>query len=357
MNKRAILALFIVSLMVLSAVVPALAQDDVTEIRILWYNDGNEGEVIRDLLDRFEADNPDISVELDTIAYGDLHNVLQAQVEAGGEEAPDIARITDTARFRPFFLDMTDNLADAGFWTENFAEPVLGSFRSGADDEGIYGFPTQFHRHGVPFINATAFEQAGVDIPADDASWDEWVAAATEVAEVTGIPYAVAIDRSGHRVWGPALSIGATFLNDDGSFTVDSDGFRQTAEMIIGWHSDEVTPAEVWVGSGDQYASATDFYVNGELVMYMTGTWQIQNFGENIGDSFDWRAIPNPTGDGGSTGILGGAVLASMNTTEHPEEVARVMDYLVQTDVLRRIHRPYPVHPRSHWRSKCWRRL
>ena len=29
-----------------------------TDLRITWYDDGNEGQVLRDLLDRFEADNP-----------------------------------------------------------------------------------------------------------------------------------------------------------------------------------------------------------------------------------------------------------------------------------------------------------
>jgi alpha-1,4-digalacturonate transport system substrate-binding protein len=33
---------------------PALAG----EVRIMWYSDGVEGEVIQDLLDRFEAENP-----------------------------------------------------------------------------------------------------------------------------------------------------------------------------------------------------------------------------------------------------------------------------------------------------------
>jgi alpha-1,4-digalacturonate transport system substrate-binding protein len=43
--------------------------------------------------------------------------------------------------------------------------------------------------------------------------------------------------------------------------------------------------------------------------------------------------VPNPTGEGGSTAMPGGAVLVALKETEHPEEVARVMDYLVQHDV------------------------
>lgn len=329
---------FIMALLVVALVIPSsltLAQDNV-ELRILWYNDGNEGDVLRELLDTFEAENPGITVEIDVVAYADLHNILQTQVEAGGAEAPDMARVTDTARFRDFYLDLAPYVADPGYWTTNFAKPVLDSFRKGADDAGVYGFPTQFTVTG-PYINRTLFEQAGVDVPSDvmdEPTWADWEAAAMEVAEITGVPYAISIDRSGHRVWGPALSVGATFINEDGSFTVDSPGFRAAAEMIIGWHEKEITPLGVWVESGGEYASARPEFVNGQLVMYMSGSWQIAGFAADIGESFDWDAVPNPYGDGGSTGIPGGAVMAGMSTTEHPAEVALVMDYLASEPVL-----------------------
>ena len=32
------------------------------EVRIMWYSDGNEGEVVADLLKKFEEQNPDIKV-------------------------------------------------------------------------------------------------------------------------------------------------------------------------------------------------------------------------------------------------------------------------------------------------------
>ena len=341
MNKRIlIIAVLIAAAFMMSFSAPASNQaveaQDGVELRILWYNDGNEGEVLRDLLDEFEAQHEGITVEIDVVAYGDLHNILQSQVEGSEGTAPDMARVTDTARFVPFYLDLSSYLPDPAYWEENFAAPVLGSFRASGDDTGLYGFPTNFTITG-PYINRTLFDQAGVDVPSDimdEPTWGDWVAAAEEVAELTGTPYAIAIDRSGHRVWGPSLTIGATYLNEDGSMTVDSPGFRETAEMIIDWHEREITPIDVWVGSGDSYASGAEDFTSGELVMLMSGSWQIQSFDSTIGDSFDWQVVPNPSGPGGSTGIPGGAVMAGLNTTAHPEEVAMVMDFLVQQDVL-----------------------
>ncbi len=67
----------------------------------------------------------------------------------------------------------------------------------------------------------------------------------------------------------------------------------------------------------------------------MSGSWQVGRFANDIGDAFDWEVIPNPTGAGGSTGMPGGTMMVAFGDTEHPEEVARVMDYLVQDDVMR----------------------
>lgn len=333
MKLRTLLMLLLVVALALPASL-SLAQDEPVTLRIMWYNDGNEGDVLRDLLDRFEADHPNIKVEIDVVAYADIHTTLQAQVEAG--DPPDMARFTDTARFKEYYLDLTPYVADPAYWLANFPEPVLDSMRVDPSGEGIYGMPTQFTITG-PFINRTLFEDAGVPVPIDEkdnVTWDEWVAAAIEVADATGTPYAVAIDRSGHRVWGPSLSLCSTYVNDDGTFTVDSPGFRDTANMIVGWHTDEITPLAVWAGSGDTYAAANEFFINGELVFYMSGSWQVGQFAEKIGDDFDWEVIPNPSGPCGATGIPGGAVLMAFESTEHPEEVGMVMDYLASQDVL-----------------------
>ncbi len=334
MTKRTLLALLAVAALVMAAL-PALAQGGEVELRITWYNDGNEGQVLRDLLDRFEAENPGIKTVIDEVAYSDLHTLLQAQVETG--EAPDMARITFPNRFLGQYLDLTPYVADPQYWLENIPEAVLGSMRQGAEDTGIYGYPTQFTVTG-PFINVTLFEQAGVEIPADDSTWEEWVAAATAVAEELSDAeftiYPVAIDRTGHRFWGPSLSRCATYVNEDGTFTVDTLGFRSTAEMIIGWHNDGLMPPDVWGGSAGNYVPAAPYFINGQLVLYMSGSWQVGNFANNIGDAFDWKVIPNPRGDCGATGVPGGALMVAFAGTKHPEEVAKVMDYLFSEEVV-----------------------
>jgi len=348
MRQKVFFTLMMVVVLSLLAI-PLTAQDAI-ELRITWYNDGNEGEVLRDLLDRYQADNPNITVVVDTIPYADLDTTLQPQVETGN--GPDMARVTDVARYKPYYLDMRPYMTDADAWEANWPSAIINWMQKDADDTGLYGFMTNATVTG-PFINRTLFEQAGVAVPSDEkaeVSWDEWVTAAKQVAEALSTPdnkiYAVSIDRSGHRVWGPALSNGATFaqfdedgnpvMDDNGDvvYTVDSPGFRETAQMIVDWHTEGITPAEVWVGAGGSYASGRDFFVNGQLVLFMSGSWQIGAFATNIGDAFDWEAIPNPCGAGGCTGMPGGAALMAFSETEYPEEVTALMEYLSSDEIL-----------------------
>ncbi|MBZ0296911.1 MAG: sugar ABC transporter substrate-binding protein [Anaerolineae bacterium] len=333
MKRRSLFVLLAALILVLSAM-PLVAQDAV-ELRITWYDDGNEGEVLRDLLDRFEADNPDITVVVDTVAYNSILEQLPLQVEAG--EAPDMARITNLPGLRGYYLDLRPLLEDPDYFESSFPAAVLNAFREEGDMEGLYGFPTQFTVTG-PFINRTLFDQAGIDVPSesgDPVSWEEWTEITKQVADATGTPYAIAMDRTGHRFAGPAMSQGATYFDDEGNITIDTPGFRTMAELLNSWHQEGITPAEVWLGAGDSYAAANEYFSNGQLVMYMSGSWQISRFSTEIGDAFDWEVVPNPTGPGGSTAMPGGAGMVAFAQTEHPEEVARVMEYLIQPDVMR----------------------
>lgn len=306
------------------------------ELRMMWYNDGSEGDVMRAILDKFQAANPNITVKMDTVAYANLNQILQPQVESG--TPPDLARVTDLARFQGYFLDLRPNLSNAAAWEANWSPAFLGALRKADDTTGLYGFPTQFTVSG-PFINRTLFAQAGVPVPSDTkdkVTWQEWIDAAKKVAAATKTPYAVAIDRSGHRLWGPSLGMCAHYVDSltAAKFTVDSPGFRNAANMLIGWHKDKITPLEIWAGGGGGYAAGNDFFVNGQLVFYFSGNWQITQFNKLIGNKFDWDAVPNPYGDCGSTGMPGGAALVAFKATKYPKEVTKLVEYLTSDDVL-----------------------
>jgi alpha-1,4-digalacturonate transport system substrate-binding protein len=115
------------------AVVLGAAAQAATELRYTCYGDGNECEVMREQLDAFERQNPDIKVALDKVAYKAILESLPVQLAAG--EGPDLARVTDLGGLNKYYLDLTPHV-EAAYWEQNFGES-LKWFRAGPDDKGI----------------------------------------------------------------------------------------------------------------------------------------------------------------------------------------------------------------------------
>ncbi|WP_116653710.1 ABC transporter substrate-binding protein [Pelagibacterium sediminicola] len=308
----------------------AIAQN-VTEVRIMWYSDGNEGEVIADLLDRFEQNNPDIDIVLDNVAYQVIMEQLPIQLAAG--EGPDIARVTNLKAQAEHWIDLRPHVADPAYWDENFGGRFDWIRKDGSD--AIPGYMTQLTLTGG-FANATLFEQAGVELPGPGATWDEWIEASRQVMEDQGLPAAFAIDRSGHRVAGPSISYGANFIADDGMPAPIDDGAMAYLSRLAEWTEQGLMLPEVWVSAaGTTYRAAADDFINAQIPFYYSGSWQVSNLSSKIGDAFDWVMIGSPCGDAGCSGMAGGAALVGIKYTQHPEEVARVMDFLASEDILR----------------------
>jgi len=302
-----------------------------TTLRITWYNDGNEGEVLQDVLNRFEQQNPDIKVILDTVAYKAILEGLPVQLAAG--QGPDLARVTDLGGLSTHYLDLAPYISDPAYWEANFG-PFLKWLRQPGDTKSIPGFMTQLTITS-PYVNKTLFEQAGVALPGQGATWDDWAAASVDVAKKLDIPIPLAFDLSGHRVSGPAISMGAKYFDAAGEPALIDDGFKAMAQRLYDWHQDGTMAKELWGSvSGTTYLGANEDFANAQVVMYMSGSWQISQFSEQIGDAFDWWAVPAPCGPTACTGMPGGAALVALKTTKNPEAVGKLMDYLSSAEVL-----------------------
>ncbi len=298
------------------------------ELRYMCYGDGNECEVSQEIIDRFQAENADIQVIVDKVPYQAILESLPVQLAAG--EGPDVARVTDLGGLSQYYLDISPYV-DTAYWEENFGE-TLNWYRKGPGDQGIYGMMTQLTITG-PYVNKTLFDQAGVELPGDDAGWDAWTAAAKQVAEATQTTFPMALDRSGHRIAGPAISMGAKIFAEDGTPALVDDGFSTMIEQFVGWNQDGTMAIDVWGGQGgSSYQDAAQEFVNGQLVYYFSGSWQVGRFDEAIGDAFDWQVVGSPCGPGGCTGMPGGAGMVGFSQTEHPEAVAKLMDWFARED-------------------------
>lgn len=309
---------------------PFGANAQTTEVRIMWYSDGNEGDVARDLLDRFEKANPGIKVNLDRVPYKTIVEQLPSLLDSG--QGPDMARVTDLGGLSRHYLDIGPLVKDRKYWTDNFGATLDWLRPTGGARDGVYGLMTQLTLV-VPIVNVTLFQQAGIPLPGPKATWDEWAKAATDVARKVNAPYPIAVDRSGHRIAPMIISLGGKIMDGEKPALID-DGFKKAAETLVNWHKNGTMPKALWgsVG-GSTYRGANDEFKNGQVVMYYSGSWQFGQFAKTVGKTFDWQAVPNPCGPAACTGMPGGAALVPIKTTRNPQAVARVLDYLASEPV------------------------
>lgn len=329
----------------LGALLTTTGMASAVELRFMCYQDGNECEAWEEAFAGFEEENPDIDVVTDLVPYQAILDSLPVQLAGGG--GPDLARVTDLGGLAQYMLDIAEYVEDPQYWEENFGPTLEWTRVQGPEDDGIYSLQDQLTVTG-PFVNKTLFDQAGVEMPGEGATAEEWAEASRQVAEATGTPFPMAMDRSGHRFAGPAISYGAQYFDEDGEPITVDEGFRNWSAQFVEWNSDGTMAQEVWAGSGGAtYQDAAQEFINARLVFYESGSWQVGRFGEEIGDAFDWVVVPPPCGDAGCTGIPGGAAVVGFKNTEHPEAVGKLLDYMAREDVYAEVigkTRNIPAH-------------
>jgi alpha-1,4-digalacturonate transport system substrate-binding protein len=299
------------------------------EIRVMCYQDGIECEVTTEAAKKFEALNPGIKVVVDTVPYKTIVEQLPVQLAAG--QGPDIARVTDLGGLSKYYLDVSAHVKDRRYWDTNFGATAPW-LRPDPSAKGVYGFMSQLTMTG-PYVNKTLFDQAKVALPGPKATWEEWVEASRKVAKATQTKAALAWDRSGHRFAGPAISYGAKIFDAQGNPVID-EGYKSTVNKFVAWHKDGTMLREVWAGSGGStYADSIGEFINGNVVMVLSGSWQINRLQKDVANKFDWVAAPNPCGPAACTGIPGGAAWVALKTSKNPKEVGAFLDFLASDAV------------------------
>lgn len=295
------------------------------ELKFVCYQDINECDTIAEMAKSWESSTGN-KVNIETVGYEVIREQLENQLES--DAAPDLARVTNLGGLNKFYLDLKPYV-DSSYWETNYGA-TLPWYRKPSGDDGIYGWQTQLTVTG-PYVNVTMFEDAGVDMPAEGATWDDWADALRKVKSELGLTAGLALDRTAHRWAGPAFSYGAKFHKDGVPILVD-EGFRKFSEVFVGWHKEGLMPAEGWpAGSGTAYKNAAPLFLDGTVAMHMSGSWMLGNYAKNITD-FEWKVVPIPCGPGGCGAMPGGSGVVAFKSTKHPEAAASFIDFLSQTE-------------------------
>lgn len=310
-----------------AAVTPTPAPPEAM-LEIVWFANGPDQPAIEKLLAQFNAENEGVQVVLRLVPFPQLDDILRAELDSG--QAPDVARITAPQLYVDDGLDIRPYLSDPAILQAFIPQPM--GLMTGPDGK-IFGIPHDFTLNG-PFVNVSLFEEAGVSLPEDECvSWETWAELATQVRDETGVRFAMAIDRSGHRLDGFLQTYGGGYFTPEGDLRLTSPETITGLEAFIQFHDAGVFPLDVWLGAGSGYAEPDQFFTSGQLPVYIAGNWQVAPFNRIIGNQFEWQAILNGC-DVQYGGMPGGKFLVAFEQTEHPEWAAQLIEFLGSKEAM-----------------------
>jgi alpha-1,4-digalacturonate transport system substrate-binding protein len=294
-----------------------------SELKLMWYVDGDEQEAkLRGMLDQYTAANPDTTFDLQIVPYETTGTKFQ-QFAASGS-FPDVSLSSSMPPIiRPFLVDWAE--VNGPEWIDQF---VAGWADGAKLDSKVIAAPLDVTAVGI-YYNADAFAKAGVEIPADGWTWDEALPKFKEVAEKAGVRFPLVWDVSAHRFLTYEFQYGNHVFSEDEPLTVamDDASWEKTMDQFIVM-ANEYMPPGLWSGASSD--SPVDMFVNQQAVAYMSGSWQIGNFGDNA--KFKWVAGPTPKGTVSSSNV-GGNYLLAFNTSPHLEEAEAFVNWMTSPEI------------------------
>ncbi len=300
--------------------------EEPTTIRYFTFSAAPDNlDVLEAMIAAFEAENPDVKVEVETAPFDEYFTLLQTQV--AGNDAPDAFELN----FESFVTFATKGTladlgpltnADQGFNAAAYYQPAFDAF---AVDETQYALPESYSTVML-FFNKDIFDAVGIDYPTDDWTWTEERAAAEQIAA------------SGDDVWGfyagvhywefykAAWQNGCSFFGDDGSVQVNEPGCVDALQFMIDYVNDGVQPTAAEMGG----VSDGDMFLNGELGMLTSGIWMFSAFADA---DFPWDVVVEPGNtQGGSHFFANGVAVSAASDAGKQEAAYRWLRFFTSSD-------------------------
>ena len=158
--------------------------DGKVTIKITWWGGDSRHTYTQELLDAYTAENPNVEFEATPAGWEGYFDKLSTQAASGS--MPDIVQMDylyiATYAKNGSLADLSEYIEDGTIDTTNVDDATLNT---GLIDGKMAGIVAGTNALAVTY-NPEVLEAAGVEVPTDDWTWDDYVALNTAVAESTG---------------------------------------------------------------------------------------------------------------------------------------------------------------------------
>ena len=248
-----------------------------------------------DVIKAFEAEHPDVKVELTLPPTNNYQQLLTTQVR--GKNPPDLAAVPTA--WVPAFAEAQALVP----WTEQVDASLLDRF----DPTLLEGAKIGGEQFALPYLstsralfwNKDAFEKAGLDEP--PATWDELIEDGKKIVADGGAEYGFALQGTGAEAfaaWFPYVywSQGAELTDADGNLAIDQEACVTAVSALQGMVDGVTQPNVTAADLPEQMA----MFTGGEAAMTITGPWMIGMLAADA-PKLDYGVAPIPAGSTSTT--------------------------------------------------------
>jgi len=288
-------------------------------------------EAVAAIVDEWNAENEDVQVEIVQAGWDGIYDKLITQFTGG--TAPDIIHF-EAASIASFAQD--GYLADLGDLIDADLKGDVsdGIWESVTVNDEIIAYPSTMQSY-MAFANTDLLAAAGVEVPTGETmTWDELreIAQATTTADTYGLAWGLS---------SPTAAMMSLSLGNDGGFfegegedvTIDV-GPDETAvaELVhqMAYEDKSLDPTSLTQSGSDVLAG---FY-GGTAAMTVQGSFQATNIANDAPEGFNWTVLPPLEGSAGALQAANPQTYSVNIDSEHVEESAEFLNFLMSADNL-----------------------
>ena len=287
-----------------------------TQIRFATWDVAEDVDKQQELVDKFNEEHDDIEVTLE--AYGsDFDTKISAGMGSG--DTPDVMYMWNYPAYYDGLEPLDDYIAEEGDeYKSNFYDTLWDYNKM---DGSTYGIPVGFTTHCL-FYNKDIFDEAGVEYPTADWTWDDLQAAAKTISEKTdakGFSFQMKPDPYDFEMY--LWSNGTSYCDENGEMDgyINSEESQEVFQMFQDMEKDEYATST----EGD----GTDEFRAGSTAMYVYGSWAINTLNED-GVNYGVTTIPSFADAGqDSVSILSSSGLSMSKDSEHKDAAWEFIKY------------------------------
>lgn len=299
-----------------------------TVIRVGTWEGGDPYKIQQAIAAEYMKDNPDVEIKVESVPDQYATKIL---TQIAGGQAPDIYQIGDgdvsMFQSKGALVDLTD------FMTTGENQLNLDDFYGnvldiGKIDDKYYTMPKDFTTYNV-FYNKKMFDEAGIEYPTDDWTWEEFREIAIKLTKKDGEEFV----HWGANLMEPSIrpnlpliyGYGGNVISDDGQTVEGIMNSDETKEAIRFYNQmkniDKVAPTSVQ----SEAFSGADLFLSGKAAMNVMGIWPLQKY---IDAELDFGVVKSPKGPEGQYNSIAYAGYGIYSKSKNQEEAWKYLKYL-----------------------------